>query len=265
MSDFDGMLRIVRFNWPSYLVSLVTCAVLSALRRRFSHIRAVRWPATLGIAMSGYWSVASLLVSHYVYDLSELTDWQVWLPGLLTRPPQRALNVHVGRDEVGPSLRDVLGGIETTSIDVYDPAAMRSGSIRRARVDADQRHARQDGNQHQKAPMGDVQRVDWHALPFADSSYNVELVMFAAHELRDRTARRELFRELRRVLSADGQIVLVEHARDLANLLAFGPGVLHFFPLQEWRSVALDAGLRVTTERKLTPFVTAMVLERSTS
>jgi hypothetical protein len=53
-------------------------------------------------------------------------------------------------------------------------------------------------------------------------------VLFAAHEIRDRVRRVTFFRELARVLSPNGQILVAEHLRDWRNFLAFGPGFLHF-------------------------------------
>ena len=72
-----------------------------------------------------------------------------------------------------------------------------------------------------------------------------------------------LFREITRILTPDGELILMEHSRDWRNFLAFGPGFLHFFSKSAWRKAASDAGLTVQTELSMTPFVHAYVLRRA--
>ena len=50
-------------------------------------------------------------------------------------------------------------------------------------------------------------------------------------------------------------MILVEHGRDVANFLAFGPGFMHFFAPSEWRRTASEAGLNLVGETRITPFV----------
>jgi ubiquinone/menaquinone biosynthesis C-methylase UbiE len=134
-------------------------------------------------------------------------------------------------------------------LDIFDQTFMTASSISRARRRTAQAHA--------------AIACSPTALVLADQSCDAVVVAFTAHEIRDPRARERFFEELTRVLRPGGKLVLVEHLRDLANLLAFGPGFLHFLPRHEWLRLASHATLSIASEMRITPWVMALALERS--
>jgi hypothetical protein len=87
-------------------------------------------------------------------------------------------------------------------------------------------------------------------------------LIFSAHEIRRRDSRARFFEELARVLAAEGSVILMEHLRDTANFLAFGPGFLHFHSRREWLRAAAAGNFRVQQEMSITPFVHVFVMEK---
>lgn len=57
-----------------------------------------------------------------------------------------------------------------------------------------------------------------------------------------------------------GRLLLVEHVRDLANGLAFGPGCLHFHRVRTWRRHWQAAGFACRDSFPVTSFVRMFVL-----
>jgi ubiquinone/menaquinone biosynthesis C-methylase UbiE len=131
-------------------------------------------------------------------------------------------------------------------IDIYDPRNMTEPSIARAR---------------RMYPASEPFQVgSAEALPLPDGDRDAIFLLFAAHELRDSDHRTQLLREAHRVLKKDGQVVLVEHLRDLPNFLAFGPGVLHFHSRHSWLRNIREAGFQIAQQRGATPFVRCFTL-----
>ncbi|MBA3685567.1 MAG: class I SAM-dependent methyltransferase, partial [Planctomycetes bacterium] len=97
-------------------------------------------------------------------------------------------------------------------------------------------------------------------LPLPDAWADAVFVLFAAHEVRDDAERAALFCELRRVLAPGAAIHVVEHLRDPANVLAYGPGAWHFLARATWLRTFAAAALHVTSERRMTPFLRWFVL-----
>jgi hypothetical protein len=55
-------------------------------------------------------------------------------------------------------------------------------------------------------------------------------------------------------------VILVEHLRDPANFIAFGPGFLHFHSRRGWQRGWESAGFGLADEFRITPWVRVFVL-----
>ena len=245
---FEGVAKIVRFNPRFYVASalgLVSAVLLLTLLRLPVWLRTL---AGLGTALLLFWTLSSLVVSWFVYDHAAVTRW-AWLRSSLAPVPSRWANIHAGLDESTASLRDLLPGTDGVIVDIFDPATMTEPSIARAR---------------RMYPATSPFLVGSAAdLPLPDGDRDAIFLLFAAHELRDPEGRTNLLREAHRVLSLNGRILLVEHLRDVPNLVAFGPGFLHFHSRAAWLSNIAAADLQVVAHRTVTPFVHCFTLAKA--
>lgn len=238
----EGLRRIIAFNWPKLGAALG--AVVAGVAVRVAPTSAVvDLVALLSAVGLGAFGVSSLAVSWWVYDRSDLHDWN-WLRPLLPADMPRWALVHAGFDEAGPALADVVGPPEVV-VDLSPGLRRTSASLRRAR---------------RLHPAASTVAADACRLPLESSAYDSVLIVFAAHEVRDRHQRELLFDELRRVLAPGGHLVLVEHLRDTANVAAFGAGALHFQPRREWLRLAARSRLSTIGEVAKTSFIRGFAL-----
>jgi SAM-dependent methyltransferase len=243
---YQGVMQILQFNWRMYLGAAL--GIFAA---------AITWPRLpasgraalmLCAAPALFWLIASLAVSHYVYDRFPLYDLH-WLERALAAAPRRWINIHAGWDETSGLLQAIFPESIGEAVDLFDPAMMTEASIRQA-------------HRANRAVLPSTP-ARYDALPFENATVDAAFVIFAAHELRRQEQRVKFFLEIARVLTPGGECLLVEHARDEWNFLAFGPGFLHFFPQRVWRNVAQQAGLAVRSKFELTRFVHVFVLRRA--
>ncbi len=244
---FDGVLQIVRYNWNLYIAALFVCALVVGLVLAIHPPTALAGLLILGAVAAVFWLALSLAVSHYVYDRSDLYRWQ-WIRERVVSNPRHVVNVHAGLDETSQALQEMYPAAEVTILDIYDPVEMPEPSIARARREA-------------RSMLGSV-KADFRWLPLENASTDIVTVIFVAHELRRRASKEAFFRELARVITPGGSVLLVEHLRDGWNLAAFGPGAFHFFPRHEWLRVAAASGFELRAETLRTVFVHALVFRR---
>ncbi len=244
-APWQGMMTIARFNWPFYVAAaVVVVAAMTGLFWRSSPVSALLCAAAL--AGAGYFFFGSLGVSHLIYDRSDLYRWR-WLDRALRGAcTERVIFCHSGFDEASSALRERFPQTEWLILDHYDAARMTEASIRRAR--------------RLYPPTPDTIPSPFDRWPATAERADIVFALLTIHEFRRDAERGAWFAEARRCLRRDGRVVLVEHVRDLANFIAFGPGFLHFHSPASWRRAWESAGLRLSDEFQVTPWVRVFVL-----
>jgi SAM-dependent methyltransferase len=243
--SFQGALQILRFNWPWYLLALA----LSAAVVSYLVIAGPGWKISLTLLViagfADFWLVSSLLVSHLIYDRSEIASGS-WMEQALPTGPLSIANFHAGLDEASHHLSRQFPAARLSVFDFHDSTAMSEPAIERAR--------RRPGAASESIP------IPFAKIPLDDSALDTAFVVFAAHELRRPEDRLSFFKGLRRVLRPGGDLIVVEHLRDAWNILAFGPGAFHFLPMSQWLGAFVGAGFTIQQELHVTPFVTVFRL-----
>jgi len=242
---WQGMLTILRFNWPFYLTAGVV--LIAAMAAVASPIPTLWKLLGAGAAVgAGYFLFVSLGVSHWVYDRSDLSRFH-WLNRALEGARRdRVLFCHSGFDDLSAMLRARLQPDHWLALDHFDPEQMTEASIRRAR---------------RICPLsaGTVS-APFDQWPVESSSVDLVFGLLAIHEFRPETERTRWFAQARRCLRPGGRVILAEHLRDPANFLAFGPGFLHFHSAASWRRCWEGAGFRTADEFRITPWIRVFVL-----
>jgi SAM-dependent methyltransferase len=241
---YEGLLNVVRFNWPKYVLGVVVLVVMvvGALKMEGTFASVFIVVAVLaGIAL-----LLPLLVSHWIYDRSALFE----LPGLLHLPADwtgTLLNLNAGFDESSDIISQRWPLCKLIVADFYDADRHTEPSIERARS----RYPSFHGTRAVTAGLDD----------FASGSVDVVHAFLSLHEVRDVHERGQWFASIRRVLRAEGRCIITEHQRDLPNLIAFNFGFVHFHSPDTWMRTFHEAGFRVERSLKTTPFITTYILQ----
>lgn len=240
---FTQARRLARYNWPLYAGAGLTLVggVVVAFAAQHPLLRAL---GGFAAAVAGWFAGASFLAFHAMFDRSDFTRWD-WLRHELETPPGRWVHVSAGLELTRAPMGELFPGSQGVNVDIYDPAWMPASAVGRAR-----------------ALRADATPAPPDALPVEDGWADAVLVVLAAHEIRAPRTRERFFGELDRILAPTGRLVLIEHLRDVASALAFGPGFLHFLPRREWLRLTGRIGLRVERERSFTPFVRVFICAR---
>jgi SAM-dependent methyltransferase len=242
---WQGMVSILRFNWPFYAVA--TAAMFLFLIGLFLiSSTEVKWVCGLALGAAVYFLAGSLGVSHLIYDRSDLYRWN-WLKTALDGCDRKQLIFcHAGFDDTSRVLGEKFPESTWTILDHFDEERMTEPSIHRAR--------------RLFPPTQDTLPACYDRWPVETRSADAVLGILAIHELREETERSAWFSEAKRCLRTGGRVVLVEHLRDLPNFIAFGPGFLHFHSQASWRRSWEAVGLTMAREFRVTPWVRGFVL-----
>ncbi|MCH2082802.1 MAG: methyltransferase domain-containing protein [Saprospiraceae bacterium] len=240
---FQGVSNIVRFNWHFYLIAtLVVMGLVIVNETLLVNFHPYSsWLLLLGVLPI----VISLVVSYFVYDLSDLYQFR-WLSNLNGKT---VLNINAGFDETSAFIKAKNPNSILMVCDFYDPNQHTEVSIQRARK--------------LYPPFKGTIQVNTKELPFLDNAFDVTVAILSAHEIRNEEERIHFFKELNRVTKEDGQIMVTEHLRDLNNFLAYTIGFLHFYSKASWLNLFKKANLLLKEEIKTTPFISTFILENN--
>ncbi len=239
-SPFQGVLNIIRFNWPFFLSASIAIGAALSLYGYFP--APLSTLIFLGGIIAASATLLSLIVSYYIYDVSDLYQ----LTWLTANDQHKILTINAGFDETSILIQQKCAPNHLTIADFYDPTLHTEASIQRAR----------------KAypPPSATISVKSQQLPFAKHHFDKTISILAAHEIRDPVERIQFFKELVRVTQPHGQIIITEHLRDWNNFLAYTIGFLHFYSRAPWLHTFKAANLNLQQEIKTTPFIRTFIL-----
>lgn len=241
----QGVYNILRFNWHFYVLAIVATAVLRCIGIYSPTFQSLTW---LVIVLITFSTIISLLVSMYVYDFSNFYQLNWLNQAAEIRKESKLLNIHAGFDESSALLQNKFPESSLQVFDFYNPIQHTEISIKRAR------------KAYPEFPG--TRQITTTSLPLADQSVDHIFLILAAHEIRDESERILFFKELSRVLKANGSIIVIEHLRDSFNFLAYNIGFFHFLSASTWKNTFVKAGLTTTTQSKITPFLTSYSLTK---
>ncbi len=245
-SPFQGVWNIIRFNWHFYL-SAAGFVLLILFANQYVSASIQLYANIILLLILGSTAI-SLIVSYYIYDLSDLYQFD-WLSALRITSPNRIANIHAGFDETSSILKNKFPEAELDVLDFYDPKTHTEPSIKRARTI------------YPPFPM--TQQITTSHIPLSDNSTDLVFLILAAHEIRNEQERSAFFEEINRILKHNGQLIVMEHQRNLANFLVYNLGCFHFYSTSVWKRIFQEANLTIAKQISVTPFIKLFVLEKN--
>ena len=235
----QGVLNILRFNRNFYVLGLL---VLILIVGSFWFIQWSNILFFMVLLAFGCGLFMPLIVSAYVYDFSGFYrfDWLKEL-NLDDRSERFHLNIHAGFDETSFHLEGLFPKATLQVFDFYNEKLHTEPAIVRARKVS--------------LVYPNTQQIHTRSIPLLDASVDTVFLLFAAHEMRAFEEKVTFLKECRRVCKPGGNVVMVEHLRDLPNFLAFSVGFTHFYSRKTWLKAYQEAGFTSIQETKHTPFV----------
>ncbi|MDF3028417.1 MAG: Ubiquinone/menaquinone biosynthesis C-methyltransferase UbiE [Fluviicola sp.] len=236
---FQGVLNILSFNRHFYVLGLTTLVLIIGSQFIF------HWPGSLLwviIPAFIYGLLIPLLVSAYVYDYSGFYQFD-WLDQLKIEDTKDKfnLNINAGFDETSYIIKQVLPHSELQVYDFYNSKQHTEPAIVRARKVS--------------LTYPNTQQISSKSIPLNDHSVDTIFLLSAIHEIRNHDEKVLFLKECHRVCKPTGNVIMVEHLRDLPNFLAFTIGFTHFFSKATWRKAFAEAGFTSFKETKFTPFM----------
>lgn len=243
---FQGITNIIRFNWHYYAIAFILISILLLIRNYLPHQLNIGVRVIIPLIILSI--IISLCVSWYIYDHSNLYSLD-WLNELKISPGQQLVNINAGFDETSLLLSKKYPNAKLSVFDFYDPKKHTEISIARAR-------------KAYPAYLG-TKSINTNNIPLQKKSVDYIFLILSAHEIRNEEERIIFFKSLGDALNENGKIIVVEHQRNIYNLLAYNFGFFHFFSKKVWQRTFINSNLYEISKIKITPFILAFTLKKN--
>ena len=238
---YSGTARYLSAHWPTYALAYGTA--IAALLLMALGIE-TRWLSLLPLGLLLFllplaFIITSLRAAHRLYDPGGIVPHQ-----LLFEMGQLNGRSHFGLIDIGlrhqaVDLADLLTSGHISVMDIYNPQLISSGSVARSQ------------RQH---PPHDP-RLTWlesslSLLPLPNSSVPVVIACEILSHLDQEGDRLVLLREINRVLTPNGRLLMAERSRTQTNWLALGTAAANLHPASYWRHLLTNAGFHIRREQE---------------
>jgi SAM-dependent methyltransferase len=236
---FQGALNILSFNRHFYVFGLSALALLIVGKFFFNWVDSMYWLLILSFI---YGLLTPLIISAYVYDFSGFYSFD-WLKKMQIEDSKDKfnLNINAGFDETSYIIKNILPQSNLQVFDFYNPNKHTEAAIVRARKVS--------------RIYPNTQQINTDYIPLSDNSVDHIFLLSAVHEIRSHDERVQFLNECRRVCKPSGNVILVEHLRDIQNFVAFTIGFTHFYSKSTWKKAFEEAGFKTFEETKFTLFM----------
>jgi hypothetical protein len=241
---FQGISNIIRFNWHFYAIAAFVIIALGIFQKYLPHHLSLGVTFIIGLIVLTIF--ISLAVSYYIYDYSSLYTFD-WLNQLKIKDDKCIVNISAGFDETSAILAEKFPQTKLKVFDFYDAAKHTEVSIERA------------CKAYPPYPRTEI--VNTNAIPLENNSVDIIFLILAAHEIRNNEERIHFFSQLKKSLTSQGKIIVVEHTRDMYNFMAYTIGFFHFLSKNTWLKSFSESDLKIKSSFKITPFITVFVLQ----
>jgi len=190
--------------------------------------------------------IASIVASYLLYDKSDLYNVEKLNEIADFKNIENVILIHASFDPLSQKIEEKFPNTKLTTCDIYG-----------------NRHEHESGIKVSKKvfpPNPKEIKINPSQLPFEDKSQDIILAITAIHEILDHQQRFLFFKEAKRILKAEGKIILSEQFRDTTNFIFFNIGAFHFLSEKQWKSAISEAGLRIRESSKITPFANILTI-----
>lgn len=249
VSQYQGALRHIYAYWPRYALlyaGLITAVLLIGISANQGWmgllLLAVALLITLCYALAGaLWAV------HQLYDTAGLQPHQLLFDMGQIRETDRLAFIDLDKRPQALALGRRLTSGQIAVIDVYNPQLTPGQGLARSRARLPQ-------------PLLNDPRFVWRngridLLPLPNESVSAVILYEVLSQYWQVGDQEMLLREVRRVLTPNGRLLIAERTRTRSNILLMGPAGLSLAPLTHWRELLHRAGFVIRREQNLSGLI----------